>query len=1026
MTTIKPLDVFEEFPGAKRFCENYANQKHSKLPPGCGNLYVIQTINRAGEVTSERYAMNLITNRGMYTSESNRYSIFSAPNSQSQKSQGIRNMYIGSGTTPPAATDTALVSQLTTITPDFSMASSVTYLYKCEYDSETDIIYQRARVGKYTYDYNISGITSDITINEIGLSYYSNALFIRMLVYNDQGVQEGIVKHPDEKLIIYVYMAAAMKASFIQNLWSQGYYGIFQPAFMMCQTGASGFNADQYSGSIYMFALNALSIQSANDYGAPVTYLTKAALNGNHIFNPGSSQYYTASVTFANNVLTCESASLTETDVITNNHFYLTTEAFCGRTSGSPSIYWMSPFFVLKEQKLSSPETIVSEKVYTDSQKALTLASTFGKRYSFATQEGELPVVDFNMTSSYMYNHHPDHKGWDIADTFVNEPNTYYGNMGIGGAYAYLDESFVVHINQKVGADDPYITEITTDTGTDVPLYCTDTYWDYNSYEAIVDPHNIPQSQGKKRYYAHKSSAISDLFYHYDQPVHRLVESNGPHVIANSDAGSTNLVVDASSQYHAVIAGSRLFHIGNNGEIDYTYDLKWHDNTLNCSPFWHWFFGSKLLVVGPYAGPISEVRVYDVSDLTSAPSYTDVDFQIGEELWNSSSSFTARMNGYWTFSDNGWFGSYNHDNNEAAVLNMTDLTFEKFSNVSFFHVQQYTDYVFYCETGSSPEVWHVYNASTQTEYDTFELPAGYTTTGVMGCGDNMYITVVHTASDTRYTYLYQIASKYLSQMAESYIALTFSVTSVSSTSDRGEKIPITDTSGATTISSADDKKNRCVPVVYSREGIVFNQRWSVSSSNYATMAVMILADNPTEQLQLYKWPDTSTSSVSNYTNRLYLSRWNRIFSIDGTNTNQTILISMPWVTKSSNSYRASVSTSSRRGYNVIQVDDIGYFVDNKSAEYRVNQRDGYGYYWWVTGGSSVCTASATVYGNGIIGYEFDSATTGHLYWAPLSTFLPHKVTGTTYTIQTFNNPRSFKFGGYSASITNDTSKWSLS
>ena len=51
---------------------------------------------------------------------------------------------------------------------------------------------------------------------------------------------------------------------------------------------------------------------------------------------------------------------------------------------------------------------------------------------------------------------------------------------------------------------------------------------------------------------------------------------------------------------------------------------------------------------------------------------------------------------------------------------------------------------------------------------------------------------------------------------------------------------------------------------------------------------------------------------------------------------------------------------------------------------------------------------------------------GPLYLHPIENFVAHKMTGTTTTIQSYNNPKKVGSKTYQFSITNDTSNWGIS
>ena len=56
--------VYDQYPGLKQFLDNYKVMHHGE-GGNTKNLYVIQSIDRDGNVTAEHYGLNLMTDIGV-------------------------------------------------------------------------------------------------------------------------------------------------------------------------------------------------------------------------------------------------------------------------------------------------------------------------------------------------------------------------------------------------------------------------------------------------------------------------------------------------------------------------------------------------------------------------------------------------------------------------------------------------------------------------------------------------------------------------------------------------------------------------------------------------------------------------------------------------------------------------------------------------------------------------------------------------------------------------------------------------
>jgi hypothetical protein len=94
--------------------------------------------------------------------------------------------------------------------------------------------------------------------------------------------------------------------------------------------------------------------------------------------------------------------------------------------------------------------------------------------------------------------------------------------------------------------------------------------------------------------------------------------------------------------------------------------------------------------------------------------------------------------------------------------------------------------------------------------------------------------------------------------------------------------------------------------------------------------------------------------------------------------------------------------------------DVGMYMNNGQS-YRYGDETEPYYYIQQPAFRTAPLANSviTYFDDGIIAYA-----PGKFRWSPLSCWLPHKVTGTTYTIQAYNNPKNISGGSITMKISN--------
>ena len=169
---------------------------------------------------------------------------------------------------------------------------------------------------------------------------------------------------------------------------------------------------------------------------------------------------------------------------------------------------------------------------------------------------------------------------------------------------------------------------------------------------------------------------------------------------------------------------------------------------------------------------------------------------------------------------------------------------------------------------------------------------------------------------------------------------------------------------------------------------------------------MITADNPRQWSTMIK---TQVESASN-TNSTFISAafgnlddmnhgvTQLILSDDGKHLLGIGYVGCPW----------------SGGNNKYSVFDMGMYLNNGQT-YRYGSESSPYYYIQQPAFTEAPLENSviTYFDDGIIAY-----TPGKFRWSPLACWLPHKVTGTTHTIQSYNNPKSLSGGSITMKISN--------
>lgn len=295
--------------------------------------------------------------------------------------------------------------------------------------------------------------------------------------------------------------------------------------------------------------------------------------------------------------------------------------------------------------RLPQPETLVSDTFFTNSVSSVYFTNSFGKSYSSNSHAGEFPVVDFDMTSLKMYNQLTD--DWDIDESYINAPYTVYTNPFIFSCHIR------VRINNALQNMYVYCNTFAAQyhllgvSNTGIVLYATDKYWDVSTYEIIPNLASIPVELQQKRYYVSFTETM--LSPSWDYTKHKIdTEVTALDTVINLDADYTRMRGDDmySPKIHdasgAVLIGVTLFFPNEQGcpsyRLPYPTAEGYYQQSLWLSHQNAFFTnGGNTMIWRKWSSWNSNssktcktFRVFDMTTCTSssAPTYYDFDLDV--------------------------------------------------------------------------------------------------------------------------------------------------------------------------------------------------------------------------------------------------------------------------------------------------------------------------------------------------------------------------------------------------------------
>lgn len=631
---------------------------------GMHNLYLFQSIDRDGNVVEEKYGTNVLTDLGF------------------QHYYSIRNSYetsvycfLGDGDGEPSTSDTTLFHQ--TITTVGTWNNDKRYECPMLYNKDTGIITGMLFYGRFWWDYNLTGIETDVPITEIVITTQNKTPVVDALVHTKvfdmAGNPSTITKKPNQKLYISIFWVANVHEDIINKKYSEQQFLMLDPrCFIAYQynkhdTNNTALNYYQSRKEVYNL------MRFRNKGNVYSLYNTTEQSDVRKMSFTADSEIFTEKRDFIDMTI----ASMRN---VARNYDY--------SYSGINYHHWVCddiPFIMFRMDKMKTPETLESDCVYTNSFASPYLTNTFGLNFDTNSRQGELPVTDFKITDLKMYNRITH--GWDVEVSYVDGEGVEFANSFI----AYM--TFNMYFE---GADRELRVWANSDTSVGIVgfndpgmiMYATDKYWDTDTYVKINNLSDIEPELRNKRFYVTTTKTVSvsngpnnDKWRHLhpkrDYPnEHRIVipetimtdkayDISAYWIRAKDDA--RDLITNDEKGYVDLIS-KIVYPFANGGCVD--FDVPDYNSQPQYSDHFYTNNGNTLIVRTHTTHQVNyrwdHIKTFRIYDLTNCPTEAPTMVEI---ILNTTVTGPSL---YVSTSDDGWVIVNNVANWETVVINVND------------------------------------------------------------------------------------------------------------------------------------------------------------------------------------------------------------------------------------------------------------------------------------------------------------------------------------------------------------------
>ncbi len=1026
--------VYDDYPELEGFINNVKNKKSSiKKRVDFDNIYILQTIDREGNITDTKFALNVMTDAGYIASRVGNAMTYASGPGGTITAYEMKSEYAASEGHPYGYFDHKPISS------EYSWASgalgkrslwSCITWYAMTYDSETGFISQSIMFFKdVMLEYNLSGITRDIHINCITININgADYMCCKSEVYDSDGHISEIVKHPNERLYISVLLKASIHEDTINAAFNDNIFVFINPCF---EASFQNTYDDPRKGSDSGSAPKGrFEYFPARLYKEITSYPTDRGTSSGDAYSLLLVKTQDNSVNRGPNkdgvVMTSYFGSNGDT-VMTDPRAYISYVRYYPSITSGDGGYTSTLYqYVTMATMLSydTYEELTSDCVYVNAE--LTSGdfdTAFGRAYYPGSQYGVFPCVDFTVNTNGILGYNYSTHDWDIQIPFIDEPDAYYNS-----SFAACNYTSLSIYNSPLGYSSNFVY---ANARPDLPLtslnnssvfYATDKYWDISTWTRILDGRTIPADLQHKRYYI-TSANRGALLPQYEQNVHRLnvgTSKNYTNVPVNN-AHQVGFKPVVSYTNHWILGQEDLIYMDDvNNDILQTFKLKGPGNSDRIDPFTiRYGFDDKLVVTSwPFTtgtgsntsyqqqGSPTAVRIYhgldDPSTFDPTTDYTDLNLDLGNNAGTryNNISYSYTSNGYVVI---GYEGTH-----ICAIIDVANETVINISNTSTPVAIYETNYCVYWDYSQAPLLqFVVYDMSTNTEHARFSIPSEYTTERyIFGLRDKILIKVNGTINgvSTTTVFCYNISSDVLTP------------------TDLSIPINFAGSIGNTWLSSSYCSTawfmNRLQTQLFHHDCVIFSDNtWTNTTASYKRQYVfnydtniirgIYCAENVVGTQISYE-----TYHVKNYYDITNYGMGPASYLTESPDHKHLLLVNV----NSTNCSMTNYGCLARTVYFRPIVSDIGYMLDQYAQPGITSDIDRLNQAPYHFDEIQDTYPGAIVYWNNGIVHFNDAGTLAT--WKPLEWFLPFKCTGKTKTITAYNNPKNIKGGSFYKFATN--------
>lgn len=994
------------------FINNY-NNKHPECyndeNPHFNNVYHIQSIDEHGNVTNECFGKNIITDWGMEhvigdfnTYDTSYYLLIGTGTGSIDRSSNNlitpfsscrssnSNIWIGS-----IGYDSIerLSQQFTPITYDSVTGASTQYISLGENNTP------------YIFDYNLDGITEDLTITEIGLGRNTpatvtadnNRLVTHSKIYDVYGSETTFTKKTNEMLRVYAYFGVSVNLSnLMTGLNNSHIKGVVSPSAFIHLI----FNRF-HPGSIFYTRKNACLFSPVHEL---IRYANVSTTDGTCVATYDSTYGLLSTVT---NVLAktfIENGVWVSKMVVSNLRWAET-------MSHIDYNYWRGTKSMILFIDQNAGFKLDPAESFTQTIMSNRLDDTFNDVTGFSFNNvdgtmpdmngwrGRLPMSQINVSTmkSYDYTQHSWVSESYDQDSSIDYDHTMWDRFGIWYHYTYNDNTYDRYIFVNDRTQYPIIKFDTSSQ-----IWATDTYWDPSSWESVTVS-SVQTTLSKKKYYiATSTTGLNPIWDTSGESgtmnTLRLDINTESFTIPNSGinmrygVNTWNNLVIANPNMNCIVTPTCIVYLDSSDPSDdseiVSHTITNVGNTTvgstrggslsgvdahTLAMFKLTENGDKLVMSSfcKSSGNANDCfrsgifRVWTIASDKSAPTYDDVDVSF---TTNDPSTFTTQ-----TFTNQGFVVVSHNDDDEVKIIDLYNSNaIISLTGQWGYALNRTTNCVYQVTTGVNNTTFAIYDMDSQSEVQRFSLDKAYTVNAVGGWKNNVYVRVYDDSLSTYRVFYYNITNESITDVTEE----------------------TSDIFGNTANNFLNSQWIQCGwdHSVKSCDECWFIPVGEFDSStvvNHYVIPRIVLDNDPTNFRRIYPTNYTyhngsslATYNIEEYTSGNFMSNSSGSFVTLETylksNANTT-----PCVTGPTSEY-------------VMKLLDIGDLYDNGNVD------DIYGTHSMMT--TNNCANFGVIYKDWVVQYHDAS----NLIFIPVERFRVHKIEATTTTIQTFNDPKEFK------------------